>query len=81
MTFFDWYWLSWLVGIFTFFLPVELWAIFSKHAKYTFSDTMWAWTNHVGENPVNIGAWPWPHYLLAAFMIWLTLHLVFGLLG
>lgn len=76
----DWYWLAWLGAVFGMFLPVELWAVFSGRSYDTLSDTMWKWTNVDLGHPFDFLRWTWPHWLLAIFMCWLTVHLVWGLL-
>lgn len=74
----DWYWLSYLGAVFGMFFPVELYAIFTPHKNnLTLSNTIWNWTDNVPSQAWNIGHWAWPHWLLTAFLVWLTLHLCF----
>lgn len=80
MSWWDGYWLAWLAAVFAGFLPVEVYALATRHTEHTLSGTVWTWTSNDLTHPWNIGSWTWPHWLLAAFMIWLTLHLVWGLL-
>lgn len=72
---YDWYWLSWLVGVFASFGSVEGYAIYSHKTYMTLSWTIWGWTDNDPGQAWNIGHYAWPHWLLIAFMVWLTLHL------
>lgn len=60
---------------------MEFWAIFSGQPQLTLSDTVWSWTDNEPGQAWNIGHYTWPHWLLASFLIWLTLHLCFRLGG
>lgn len=68
-----WYWLVWLV--IGFGVP-EAWAIISGHPQYTLSDTVW---RIFQVEPLDPTPWHWKfvHFILAAFMLWLTGHFVF----
>lgn len=77
--FWRYYWLIWLAVVFATFLPPELYAaIVNNH--HTLSETMWHWAGVDLAHPWRFWTWIWPHWLLAGFMTWLNLHLVFGLI-
>lgn len=61
------YWLAWIV---VGFLPLELWALFSGQPQYTLSDQVW----HLEGTGSTFA-----RYFIAAFCVWLTLHMVFRL--
>ena len=63
-------WTGWILA----FLAIELTAIFTGHSQYTLSDFVWRLEE------VN-RAWTFLRYFVAAFCVWLTLHLVFHLFG
>lgn len=79
MSLWTWYWLGWLIAVFAGFLPVEIYAIVTKNG-HTLSSTMWHWADVNLAHPWEIWTWTPAHWMLAAFMIWLTLHLVWGYL-
>jgi len=58
-----WLWIGWLVA----FLLVEIPAAIRKAKLDTLSETVWAWFRG-----------PWRRLVLAAFMVALTCHFVFG---
>lgn len=60
-------WIGWIVS----FLAIELTALFTGHTQYTLSDFVWR------AEEVN-RAWTFLRFFIAAFCIWLTLHMVFG---
>lgn len=66
------YWLAWL--ILGFGVP-ECYALASGHPQWTLSDTVW----RIFQVHANPQPWHWTvaHFLLAAFMVWLTGHFVF----
>lgn len=61
----SWYWLAWItIG----FLPVEIWALTSGQPQYTLSDQVW----HLeGQGST------FARFFIAAFLLWLFLHMVF----
>jgi hypothetical protein len=61
-------WIGWIAA----FLAIELSALFTGHARYTLSDFVWRLEE------VN-RAWTFLRFFVAAFCLWLTLHLTFGL--
>lgn len=69
----DWaslYWLAWLViG----FLPLELWALITGRPQDTLSDNVWRLTGVSHGGP-----WSFAHFAVAALMVWLLFHFVFG---
>lgn len=70
----NWYWAAYLIVGFG--VP-ETWALTTRHPQYTLSETVWRWCDVLPGQTI----WQWKavHFLLAAFMIWLTLHLCFAL--
>jgi hypothetical protein len=70
----DWYWPAWLV--IGFGVP-EFVALRTGHPEWTFSDWIWRVTDTLPGSTI----WEWTaiHVFLALFLIWLTLHLVFGI--
>lgn len=62
-------WIAWIIM----FLAVELTALFTGNAKYTFSDYVWRLEE------ISSG-WTFLRYLVAAFCFWLFLHMTFGIL-
>lgn len=61
-------WIGWIAA----FLAIELSALFSGHPQYTLSDYVWRLEE------IN-SAWTFLRFFIAAFCIWLALHMVFGL--
>lgn len=61
----SWYWLAWIVGG---FLPVEIWALASRKPQYTLSYQVW----HLEGTGSSFA-----RYFVAAFLLWLLLHMVF----
>jgi hypothetical protein len=60
-------WIGWIVA----FLAIEFSAL-AVNAKYTLSDFVWRFED--------LGApWTFARYFIAAFLVWLALHMVFGL--
>lgn len=58
------YWLGWIViG----FLPLELWSLFTGHQEDTLSDQVW----HAEGNGATF-----TRYFVAAFLLWLLIHMV-----
>lgn len=76
-----WYWVAW---IFVGFLPAEVYWIF-VNAKNTLSDNFWALEHINRHHPFDFAEWTPVHWVfgifLAVFLLWLLLHLVFGMLG
>jgi hypothetical protein len=70
----SWYWAAWL--IIGFGVPEGI-AIATKHYQNTLSDATWRWFDVLPGQTVY--QWKALHFLLLAFMVWLTLHLVFAL--
>ena len=70
----SWYWAAWLIVGFG--VP-ETVALVSKRYGATLSDTVWRWCDVLPGQTI----WQWKavHFFLLAFMVWLTLHLVFAL--
>jgi hypothetical protein len=70
----DYYWPLWLVILFG--IP-EFVALKTGHPEWTFSDFVW----RVFDVLPGSTLWEWRavHFFLLAFMVWLTLHLVFRL--
>lgn len=68
----SWYWALWLVVGFG--VP-ECIALLNKDYGDTLSDTVWSWFGVFRDQ----APWHWGvlHFLLAAFMVWLTCHFVF----
>lgn len=60
------YWLLWIVGG---FLPVELWALLSKHPENTLSDQVW----HAEGNGATF-----TRYVVFVFLLWLLIHMVWA---
>ena len=56
------------------FLVPEMWALLTGHPENTLSDQVWRLAG-VG----NGGGWSFAHFVVAAFMVWLTGHFVWGL--
>lgn len=68
----SWYWAAWL--ILGFGVPEGI-ALGTGHAQWTLSETAWNWFDVLPGQTVR--QWTIVHFLLAGFMTWLTLHLVF----
>ncbi len=62
-------WIGWLAA----FLAVELSAILTGHKQYTLSEYVWR-LESLG------AAWTFVRYAVAAFCLWLFLHMTFGVL-
>lgn len=60
-------WLLWIVS----FLVVELTALWTGHPEFTLSEWVWK-LERLGR------AWTFARYFVAAFLLWLFFHLVFG---
>lgn len=60
-------WVGWIAA----FLAIELSAIFTGHNQYTLSDFVWRLEE------INTG-WTFLRYFVAAFCLWLFLHMAFG---
>lgn len=60
-------WIGWIVA----FLAIEFTAIGTGHRQFTLSDFIWR------AEEVN-RAWTVLRFFIAAFCVWLLLHLVFG---
>lgn len=60
-------WITWIVA----FLAIELTAIASGHSRYTLSDYVWRLEQ------IDAG-WTFLRYFVAAFCVWLALHMIFG---
>jgi hypothetical protein len=60
-------WLLWIVS----FLGIELTALWTGHYQYTLSEWVWK-LERLGR------AWTFARYFVAAFLLWLFFHLVFG---
>ena len=60
-------WIGWIFS----FLAIELSAIWSGHDQYTLSFFVWRLEE------VN-RAWTFLRFFVAAFCLWLTLHMAFG---
>ena len=60
-------WIAWLVT----FLVIELSALWSGHAEWTLSEYVWR-LERLGS------AWTFLRYFIAAFCLWLFLHMTFG---
>lgn len=69
-----WYWAAWL--LLGFGVP-EGWALITRHYESTLSETAWRWFDVMPGQTVY--QWKAVHFLLFAFMVWLTLHLCFAL--
>jgi len=67
-----WNWASvyWLVWICVGFLPLELWALWTRQPQYTLSDQVW----HLEGSGSTFA-----RFFIGAFCVWLTLHMVFRL--
>lgn len=65
-----WNWASiyWLLWIGAGFFPVELWALFTGQPQYTLSDQVW----HLEGTGATFA-----RFFVAAFLVWLLLHMVF----
>jgi hypothetical protein len=65
-----WNWASiyWLVWISVGFLPLELWALAVKKPQYTLSYQVW----HLEGTGASFA-----RYFVAAFLVWLLIHMVF----
>lgn len=70
-----WYTAAWLALI-AFGLTVEGIALADKDPGDTASEHIWKWFGVKGKNG---GGWTWKRYVLAALMVWLTGHFVWGL--
>lgn len=72
-------WGVWLLE----FLVYELWAVFANH-NYTLSDTVWTLEGINLSQPFDFSMWTNTHWALAglvwALLLWLSVHLPFGLL-
>lgn len=61
----SWYWLAWIVlG----FMPLEFWSLFTGQPQFTLSDQVWK-LEGTGDT--------FARYFILAFLVWLTLHMVF----
>lgn len=69
-----WFWLAWF-GAFVF---MEGNALANHTNGDTLSETVWRWLR-IGSarNPGTV-AWTWRSFVLAAFLVWLVPHLMFG---
>lgn len=74
----DTYWLAWLGLLFATFLPPELYAAITGNG-HTLSESMWRWEHIYWASPLDLGHWTILHYFIAAGLVWLTLHIGFGL--
>lgn len=61
------FWLVWLGA----FLLIELTALFTGHPEFTLSEWVWR-LERLGR------VWTFARYFVAAFLLWLFFHLVFG---
>lgn len=59
------YWLVWIVGG---FMPVEFWALAKGKPQYTLSYQVW----HLEGTGMSFA-----RYFVAAFLLWLLIHMVF----
>lgn len=62
-------WIAWAAA----FLAIELTSIFTGHGQFSLSAFVWRLEE------INSG-WTFLRYLVAAFCLWLFLHMVFGIL-
>jgi len=60
-------WLLWLAS----FLAIELTALWTGHPEFTLSEWVWR-LEKLGR------VWSFARYFVAAFLLWLFFHLVFG---
>lgn len=60
-------WIAWLA----IFLAIELSALLTGHPQWTLSDFVWR-LERLGR------AWTFLRYFVAAFCVWLALHMSFG---
>lgn len=74
----DWYWRGWIAMLAVTFLPPELYAA-STHNSHTLSESMWRWQHMYWAAPFDLQHWTILHYFLAAFLLWLFLHISLGL--
>lgn len=70
----DVYWATWLIVLFG---APEAYAVATGHTDWTLSGTTWRWFDVIPGQTI----WQWSivHLLLAMFMTWLWLHMVFGI--
>lgn len=75
----DIYWMVWLFGFgAAAFLPPELYAAITGNG-HTLSETMWRWEHMYWAAPFDLAHWSILHYAVAAFLLWLFLHIALGL--
>lgn len=70
LTIYTWLWLAW--GLV--FLLIEGRALTNKQADDTLSEHVWKWFTVRGKN----ARWTFQRFFLAAFMVWLSGHFIFG---
>lgn len=79
-TLFGLYWLGWFAA---FLIPEIYWII--VNARNTLSDNWWAVEGIDTHHPFDFATWTPAHYVigvvLLVFVVWLFLHLIFGLFG
>ena len=71
MTVYTWAWIFW----FAFFVVVEGVALLDKDRGDTLSEHVWAWFK-IRDKPRQ---WTWRRAVLAAFLVWLLVHMVAGI--
>jgi hypothetical protein len=69
----DWASLYWALWFGVGFLPFELWALFTGRNHDTLSDNVWRLIGLDNGSP-----WSFAHFAVAAGMVWLLFHFVFG---